>query len=324
MPRKRRKRESSTEREEYRKSFGVRLVEAHGDVGIVARAADADPATIWSWRQPGEGLPDLFQGIVIARAKKASPAWLAFGLGPRDPSVAEHGFALSAEIEKHAGLKEVITSYCRGTEEDRAAIRWAASKVSSPLGLLNVANVARFLPVEPRPMAMSRRDELAVFTIARRQRKGVGAPHWLNLAAGPGGPLERCKDYYHFEELPDTESIHSARIRGESMKDTLHPGDVVVLRTVGDAPIKLPTLSHGVEKNPLTRLKVDVPDDTIWVLQINGEEPTVKRVRYYIAGADWHLMIHADNPAEPGYPRVITRQDEVTFWARVIGVAKEE
>ena len=318
--RKRRKRESSPEREEFRKGFGVRHVEAHGDVGLVARAADADPATVWSWRQPGEGLPDLFQGIVIARAKKASPAWLAFGLGPRDPSVSEHGFALSAEIEKHPGLKEVILSYCRGTEEDRAAIRWAASKVSSPLGLLSVS---RILPAEPRPLPVSHRDELAVFTISRRQRKGVGAPLWMNLAAGPAGPLERCKEFYHFTELPDTENTHCAKVRGESMRETLQPGDVVVLRAGGETPLKLSPLGLGAEKNPLTRLKVDVPDDSIWVLQVNGEEPTLKRVRYYVAGADWHLMIHADNPMEPSYPRVITRQDEVVFWARVIGVAKE-
>jgi hypothetical protein len=321
--RKRRKRESSAEREDYRKTFAVRLVESHGDVGLVARAAEADPATIWSWRQPGEGLPDLFQGVLVARAKKVSPAWLAFGLGPREPLNAEAGFQLAAEIEKHPGLREVIHSYCRGTEEDRAAIRWAASKVSSrvDLGLLSLG---RILPVENRPLPAGRRDELAVFTISRRQRKGVGSPHWMNLAAGPGGPLERCKDYYHFKELPEGENIHSAVIRGESMQDTLHPGDVVVLRVVGESPIKLPPLNSGVEKNPLTRLKVDVPDDTLWVLQINGEDPTIKRVRYYAAGSDWHLMIHADNPLEPGYPRVVTRQDEITFWARVIGIAKEE
>jgi len=147
--------------------------------------------------------------------------------------------------------------------------------------------------------------------------------HWLDLAAGTGGPLERCKEYLYFRELSDWQGIHSARIRGDSMRDTLKPGDIVVLRAMGESGLKLPSLASGAEKNPFARLRVDVPDDSIWVLSINAEEPTLKRVRYFVSGADWHLMIQADNPLEPGYPRVVTRHDEVTFWARVIGIAQE-
>lgn len=127
--RKRRKRESSAQREEFRQSFGARLIEQHGDVNHVARAAGADPATVWSWRQLGEGLPDVFQTSVIAQAKQVSPAWLAFGQGARDPRLAEQVLNLAALVEQNPGLKDVILAYCRGTEEDRAGIRWAASKV---------------------------------------------------------------------------------------------------------------------------------------------------------------------------------------------------
>ena len=321
---KRRKREPPPERDEYRKGFAVRLVEKYGDVSQVARAAQADPATVWSWRQPGEGLPDVFQIVQIARERKLSPAWLAFGMGPRDPTVAESGFGLSAQVERYSGLKDVIHAYCVGGEEDRAAIRWAASKVRLPVlaEAVPAQYAGRIVPLEARPVAASRREELAVFTVSKR-RKGALAPHWLDLAAGAGGPLERCKDYLYFQELPDWQGIHSARIRGESMKDTLRSGDIVVLRAMGESGLKLPALASGAEKNPFARLRVDVPDDSIWVLSINAEEPTLKRVRYFVSGADWHLMVQADNPLEPGYPRVVTRHDEVTFWARVIGIAQE-
>lgn len=323
--RKRRKRESSKEREEYRQTLGARLIEKHGDVGVVARAADSDPATIWSWRQVGEGLPDVFQLALIAQAKNVSAAWLAFGQGPRDPQLAEQGLGLSAEVEKNPGLKEVIGAYCRGNEEDRAGMRWAASKVQA--GFLD--SFGGYSGREGESGGRGRSDrwrgELALFSVAKgvRRRGAPSAPEWLQRATETGGPLEANREHLFFRELGDGAGVFSARVRGDAMREALVVGDVVVLRAAGKDGVKL-SRGEGVDRtNAVAQTRVDVPDDSVWVVQVNGEEPTLRRVRYYSAGAEWHVMLQADNPLEPGYPRIVTRQDEVTFWARVIGFAKE-
>jgi len=323
--RKRRKRESSKEREEYRRTLGARLVEKHGDVGVVARAADSDPATIWSWRQPGEGLPDVFQLARIAEAKKVSPAWLAFGQGPRDAQLAEQGLGLSAEVEKNPGLKEVIAAYCRGSEEDRAGMRWAASKVQAGFleGLGGYSS--RELEKGERGRSDRWREELPLFTVAKGVRKrGVSSePEWLRRATAPGGPLDSNPGHLCFKELGDGTGVFSARVRCEAMREALVPGEVVVLRSAGKSGLKLCSGEGVVRANAVAQTRVDVPDDSVWVVQVNGEKPTLARIRYYAAGGELHVMLQADNPLEPGYPRIVTRQDEVTFWARVIGFAKE-
>lgn len=134
---KRRKKESSPDREAYRTVFSERLVEQHGDVGVVAKASSSDPATVWSWRQPGEGLPDIFQLLQIAQAKGVSPAWLAFGQGPRDGSLATRALELGVLLERHPGLSEILTSYCSASAEDQAGIRWVAAKAGRGVEQVN-------------------------------------------------------------------------------------------------------------------------------------------------------------------------------------------
>jgi hypothetical protein len=322
--RKRRKKESSKEREEYRQGLGSRLVERHGDVGVVARAADSDPATIWSWRQPGEGLPDVFQLALIAEAKRVSPAWLAFAQGPRDPQLAEQGLGLAAEVERNPGLKEVIAAYCRGSEEDRAGMRWAASKVEAGL-LESFGGQGGRGGMEGRGIGRKWKEGLPLFGVSGgARRRGVsGLPEWLVRATGAEGVLEVCGQRLQLRGLEGESGVFCARVRGEAMQESLVAGDVVVLRAAAGGGIKLERCEGSGRANAVARTRVDVTDDSVWVLQVNDEAPTVRRVRYYAGGGEWHVMLQADNALEPGYPRIVTRQDEVTFWARVIGLVRE-
>lgn len=179
-----------------------------------------------------------------------------------------------------------------------------------------------YAPVEARPRRVNRRGELAVYQVERR-KKAQPVPRWLDLAAGPGRMLERCRDFLYFRELPDWKTVHSATIRGDSMMDTLHPGDIVVLKA-SDPPVVLEPIERGESyKNNLNMIRNRVPPNSVWVLQVNDDEPTLKRVQYTGENDDWHMQIVADNAAE--WPsKVVKRSDRVTFHAMLLGLVEEK
>lgn len=204
-------------------------------------------------------------------------------------------------------------------------MRWAASKVQTGFLESFGGYPAREGEGGGRGRSDRWREELPLFSVAKGARKrGVPAvPEWLKRATGPGGPLEAKRGHLYFEELGDGAGVFSARVRSEAMREALVVGDVVVLRSAGKSGVKLGRDEGVGRANAVAQTRVDVPDDSVWVVQVNGSEPALVRVRYYAAGGEWHVMLQADNPVESGYPRIVTRQDEVTFWARVIGFAKE-
>jgi hypothetical protein len=169
------------------------------------------------------------------------------------------------------------------------------------------------------------RADIPIFSIRRKPEAGdVPVPKWLDLAAGPGCDLKISEDYYYIPRISAGRGIHMALIRGDSMCDTLKPGDVVVLEELPADRRVLPGIESEDEKNPISYLRSLVPNDSIAVLSINDEGPTIKRVRYSKQdGKDWKVVILADNGSMLEYPRPIDHKDEVTFWAKLIGIGEE-
>lgn len=175
---------------------------------------------------------------------------------------------------------------------------------------------------ERRPRYTNRRDELPVYHISE-SGKGGKVPKWLNLAAGDGSDLELSDEFLYFEEIKAHAGLHAAVIRGESMCDTLVPGDVVVLEEMPGGVWELPPLDGDV-KNSYLVAKSKVAHDDICVLSINDDAPTIKRVGYDVSRGlnDWQMLILAENPSV--WPaRAVTKRDHVKFHAKMLGIAEK-
>ena len=345
--------------EKFAKQFRERLEGCmkHGQREAVAAAARVtrDEVSRWGrWKGKHWQIPTLYEVLQSAGALGVSSAYLAFGLGPKDPEAAERGRRIGAFIETDQGLERLVEAYRRAAPPEREHLLWLADRLSPDAAqrLKGAASVPRvadtkaegrslleraaesFPAYGDRPGFINTRDELPQYAAAgkgasRRGPRAVRAPQielpqWLNLAAGPGRMLERCEEDLHLEATHGARHWHVARVKGESMLETLHDGDRVILESAGAEGLRLQPLSAGDAKNPINRLRLQVPHDSLWVLSVNDpSELTVKRVRYSRENdPDWHLLILADNPHEPGYPRVVGRSDEVIFWARVVGIVK--
>jgi transcriptional regulator with XRE-family HTH domain len=178
-------------------------------------------------------------------------------------------------------------------------------------------------PLEDRPLPRNDRSSLQIFPYARRAMRGTKPVQgWAHLAAGPGREVERAETpiYMFDDRLPA--DCGWFKVHGDSMIETLRDSDVVVVRDLGQRGIVLPPLGPDSPKAPLAALKQRVPDRSIAVLSIDGSELTVKRVNYNAKGNHWHLTLTADNPYTPHFPYVLAREDEITFWALVIGVGR--
>lgn len=285
----------------HMESIGERIRKARGYACLsqsdLARAVGVSRPQVYKW-ESGRDQPGADKLETICQILKVSLDWLLTGSeeGP------VHRLAISAG--------NVGAAVRDAGETVAGSLRAGAENL--PLG---------FAPVETK--SASRRDELPVYHIERIEARGRGGvPSWLNLAAGPGGPLELTENMLYFRELPERNGWHSAIIRGDSMAPTILPGDVVLLETILDGKgLVLGALNPGDPKSDFHSFRRSIHLDDIYVLQLNDDDPTLKRVRAdsRLAG-DWHLTLIADNLDFPGYPRVTGRSDTITFFARVIGI----
>lgn len=187
------------------------------------------------------------------------------------------------------------------------------------------------LPVKIRPIVknikpVNRRGDYPLLSIKRGgQQDEKAVPSWMHLAAGPGGHLERSEDLWIIPKLSRSRGINLAVVRGNSMVETLQPGELIVLQDLnGGEGVRLPSLEPGQAKTPIDHFKRAVPNDEIFALSLdNGHSVTIKRVIYQVSkGGRWHMLIVADNPAEwESY--VVQEHDEVIFYAKMIGYGKE-
>lgn len=181
------------------------------------------------------------------------------------------------------------------------------------------------------PVIVDRRDEIAPYEIERRGTATGAIPHWYDLACGEGSELERCEDYIYYRELPDWKGRHSMKIKGESMMNTLQPGDFVIVREIlGPSGLTLSSIENPDDGISLIRFQSFVRHDDICVVGINGDAPTLKRVMIRKRpGVRWSLSIRADNPLAArnfgsGGIYDISRDESVCFYATLIGRAKRE
>jgi len=181
-------------------------------------------------------------------------------------------------------------------------------------------------PVGPR-QPVNLRHQLKVFhRTTPDDPKRIPVPKWLNMAAGDGSDLELCEDYIYFRELPDWKGVHSAVVRGDSMLETLEPGDVIVMKEFDGGTWELPQIESPDEKSPLVEFKrrTKLGDNDICVLSINDDPPTLKRVVFDTSrGTDWKLQIIADNPPAWRTTFQVALGDKVVFHAKMLGISDE-
>lgn len=179
-------------------------------------------------------------------------------------------------------------------------------------------------PIYPvkKKTPVNRRDELYVFNLftfgdTERAMQGYGG-----VAAGPGRALERCSELLYVGEPLHESGYCYARLHAgaDSMLATILPGDAIVLREFQNFPPTLPALESDDDPSPINRIRSQVDNDTIWIVQINEDEPTLKRVRYQIRNKKWKMLIEADNP-NSWETYVVEKTDYVRCWAQLKGLA---
>lgn len=237
---------------------------------------------------------------------------------------------LKSWTQRHLG-KELETSHATISAWERGErvpgrADWEALRVIFP-GLKPPPGYDTYMqPIpEAAPVLANRRADIPAYRAARKGGKGQAVPQWLNLAAGGGVDLELAPELIHIET--NEKNIHAAVIRkdGDSMRNTLLPGDVVLLKEIHGGRFPLPQIEDATEKIPLAKWKTDsgIRDGDIVVVSINDNAPTIKRVVYDTERGerDWKLQIVADNPPawRGGKTFQVAVGDSVVFHAKLIG-----
>ena len=181
---------------------------------------------------------------------------------------------------------------------------------------------APYTKPEARHKVINRRDELERYTLEQADAENVvPIPKWLNLACGEGADLELCEDFLYVRKLPDWKHVHSAVLRGDSMQETLRPGDIILMR---EHPFELQPIQDKEEKTPLPKWEAQsgIKHDDICVLTINGGPHTLKRVVYDTRHGRnrWKMLICAENPPAWGRDFPVETGDHIIFYAKLIGI----
>jgi hypothetical protein len=329
-------------RESFRHQWAIeRFDTAHGRLIRTAAVARLSYNTVRRWRDNGGSLPDIYEAKVIAESFAESPAWFAYGIGPRRASVAAAAFAVADAVARDPDLLAVWDALIALPAETRADLLGAARlahSIPAPVGHRPLTGSAinpaeqpgtrrELLRVNDAPRRLNRRADLPFLHLdyhrpGRRRR----VPPWL-VSAGPGRELERANECEQYQEIPDADGCHTARVIGESMLDTLRPGDLVVLRAIcGAGGIHLPPVESRAQRNARRILETHVRHGDVCLLSLNEDPPTLKRVCYEGGETDWHLVLRADNPAahwgDAGV-YLVHRADQVRFYARLIGLCAQ-
>ena len=93
-----------------------------------------------------------------------------------------------------------------------------------------------------------------------------------------------------------------------------------------EQPIGLERLGRASEELSYDLVRGLIPHGSMAIIDLNEEGLSVKRLHFQQnEGGDWSLILEADNRAwahDSGYPRHLRREDELTVYARVLGLAK--
>lgn len=321
----------------------------HGDRPKVAKAAGVSEVAVSRWGtvlDQSVKLPTVYECERVAETLDVSACWLAFGEGPQNRAAAAYAFSIAKKLQADPRLATLIASFDTAGESGKQALEGLAKVVAPtrPAGSIIESDVttktkattaprisvAEEAPAYPMPRkqvtARNDRDRIAEFKIVKRgKRTAKKLPKWLGMAAGPGRELQLCPDFLYLVGLDHARDLHAVIVTGDSMEETLHDNDAIVLQAFGDTGIILEPLEPGQEKGPVQRLQAQVPDDSICVVQIDQDPPTLKRVRYHGEHTDdWKITIEADNPPawNNGKAFPIEREHHFVIWAKLLGLAK--
>ncbi len=221
-------------------------------------------------------------------------------------------------LAKEAGVTPgMISDWLNGrTIPDTSSLQKLATALEKPLSYF--IDQPKIIQIEDQPL---RRGNYIWSTLTTGTR---AVPGWIGAAAGNSREVERAAEpIYVYEKLPPDHRYFT--IHGNSMINTLRDGDVVIVKDLGQKGLSLPPLRPNQPKTPVDAVKRIIPSNSIAVLSIDYSGLTVKRVKYATKpNNNWHLMLIADNTSLDDYPYPVPRDEEVTFWALVIGIAKKE
>jgi len=279
----------------------------------------SDDKMRWWGSQRGTSwqVPNIVEALRVARFFDRRAAWLAFGELPEADELFEgEQQVLDALRRFEAPPYDTVLAMLRSLPLPR--------KPERPL--LPAATTTKVRVVQPmkRLRRINRRDDLPRYYLSS-MGKGLPVHGYRGLAAGPGRDLERSPDLLYVRELPSPQGYTYARVAGESMLDTIRVGDRILLKhRWGEKGLELPPRGNN-PKNDMYRLKSEVPEDSICILSVDDDFPTLKRVHYDITEgvADWRLVIKADNPSE--WPDMHVRKTQsVKFYAQFVGLLEVE
>ena len=276
--------------------------------------------TVTRW-ESGDRVPsfDTLQKIAKALSKPVT-----YFIGENEPLVVD---AVKPSVDTITDIVKNKAYDFPGAEDELAAVRALAKTTGSydkAFAIIEACKAAGLgiRPAEQKKKLDNPRDRIPRYHVSESE-KGGKVPKWLNLAAGDGSDLELSEEFLYFDEIKTHPGLHAAVIRGESMCDTLVPGDVVVLEEMPGGVWELPPLDGDV-KNSYRIAHAKVAHDDICVLSINDDTPTIKRVTYDVSRGmlDWQMLILAENPTV--WPaRAVTKRDHVKFYAKMIGLAEK-
>jgi predicted ATP-dependent endonuclease of OLD family/signal peptidase I len=150
----------------------------------------------------------------------------------------------------------------------------------------------------------------------------------FRIAAGPSFTPDVTDGAQAFRTAGSHISVF-ARIKGDSMADTLLDGDVVALERLDN--VYLDPVNDEASKRPKNSFCDRIENMGIYVLAINDDIDqrayTTKRVRVQeLIGGGWICQIYADNPdggwGERGL-KEIRKSDRVHFAAKVVGLVNQ-
>lgn len=150
----------------------------------------------------------------------------------------------------------------------------------------------------------------------------------IGIAAGPGH-IDDLEEFFTSDHLAGDMVI--AKVRGNSMLDTLRVDDLVLLRKLEN--IYLPPVEDKDAMISMDRFKENISNNRIYVVAINDgierNEYTIKRVLFSGSGVDWICRIVADNPEVEwcsSHSRgefVVRRTDRIHFAAELVALVKD-
>jgi putative ATP-dependent endonuclease of OLD family len=193
-------------------------------------------------------------------------------------------------------------------------------------------DVKAALSLPPPASLIPRRDgraELKKLDLPREEiRRARRLDQVFRIAAGPSFTPD-VTDGAQVFRIPGSQVSLFARLKGDSMADTLVDGDVVALEMLDN--VYLWPVTDSAAKMPKVSFCERIEHMGIYVLAINDDIDqrayTTKRVRVHeLMGGGWICQIYADNPdagwGERGL-KEIRKSDRVHFAARVIGLVNQ-